>query len=289
VSSRNDVIRIVSANFGNGGAGPDGGKDRWHMMTAFLRDQSPDIVLCQEIRGSKPGQAKDHLLATARQAGLAPAALGPPAPGAASGDGNHTAILVRERPGLTVLDRGPADCAPWDALPWCEALLEIPGIPCPVRFYSVRLPHSSSIRQLDYASQLATSIAERREAGEAPVAGGDWNCLSPADDYTLADLATSMPVRVRPARIRYGPHGMKPNYDVHYVLAAVGLEDAATLLRPGQRQPPDLTPSGTAGGRVDRVLLTRELAPDLTSYRQVRTGASDRDSIVITLTPSWAA
>jgi hypothetical protein len=204
VSSRNNVIQIVSANFGHGGPGPDGGKDRWHAMTAFLRDESPDIALCQQIRGSKPGQAGEHLLATARQAGMTPVALGPPAPGAASGDGNRTAILVRERPGLAVLDGGPAGRTPWDALPWCDALLEIPGIPCPVRFYSVRLPHSSSVWQLDFASRLATWIAERREAGEAAVAGGDWNCLSPADDYTLADLATSMPVRVRPARIRYG-------------------------------------------------------------------------------------
>jgi hypothetical protein len=34
---------------------------------------------------------------------------------------------------------------------------------------------------------------------------------------------------------------MKPDYDVHYVLGAVGLEDVATFLRPEQRQPPDLT------------------------------------------------
>ena len=191
MSRGNDVIQIVSANFENGGFGPDGGKDRWHMMTAFLRDQSPDIVLCQEIRGSKPGQAGEHLLATARQAGMTPAVLGPPAPEAASGDGNRTAILVRERPGLTVLDRGPAGRAPRDALPWCDALLEIPAIPCPVRFYSVHLPHSSGVRQLDFASRLATWIAERREAGEAAVAGGDWNCLSPADDYKLAAYRTA--------------------------------------------------------------------------------------------------
>jgi endonuclease/exonuclease/phosphatase family metal-dependent hydrolase len=288
VSRGNDVIRIVSANFGYGGPGPDGGEDRWHVMTAFLRDESPDIVLCQEIRGSKPGGAGEHLLAAARQAGMTLVVLGPPAPGAASDCyGSRTAILAR--PEVAALDRGPAGRVPWDALPWRDALLEVPGIPCPVRFYSVRLPHSSSVWQLDFASRLATRIAERREAGEAAIAGGDWNCLSPADDYTLADLATSMPVRVRPARIRYGPHGMKPNYDVHYVLTAVGLEDVATFLRPEQRQPPDLTPSGTAGGRVDRVLLTPELAPDASSYRQVRTGASDHDSIVVTLTPSWAA
>lgn len=50
MSSSNDVIRIVSANFKYGGLGPDGGKDRWHTMTAFLASQSPDVVLCQGIR-----------------------------------------------------------------------------------------------------------------------------------------------------------------------------------------------------------------------------------------------
>jgi endonuclease/exonuclease/phosphatase family metal-dependent hydrolase len=279
---------IASVNWLNGGLGPDGGKDRWYAMTDFLGSQSPDVVLCQEIRGGKPGQAEEHLLATARRLGMAPVALGPSAPGAASGDGNRTAILVRERVGLTVLDRGPAGHAPWDALPWCDALLEIPGVPIPVRFYSVHLPHSSGVWQLDFASRLATWVEERREVGEAAIAGGDWNCLAPADRY-MPDQLAAMPARVRPARMRSGPHGLEANYDVHYVLAAVGLEDAAAFLARDQRQPPDLTPSGAAGGRVDRVLLTRGLAPAISSYKQIRTGASDHDSLVVTIDVARAA
>ena len=63
--------------------------------------------------------------------------------------------------------------------------------------------------------------------------------------------------------MRYTPQDrtLSPNYDVHDVLASVGLHDAAAVLAPGRRDPHDLAPAGTSrGGRVDRVYLTGELA-----------------------------
>ncbi len=48
---------------------------------------------------------------------------------------------------------------------------------------------------------------------------------------------------------------------MHDVLACVGMEDTVAVLAPGQRDPHDLTPTGTStGGRIDRIYLTWELA-----------------------------
>ena len=282
------VLQVASVNMLYGGVDADGSRDRWQALTGFLREQQPDVLLCQEMAAARPSGVERHLLETARSLGLTPAALGPPAPGAASGSEHHTAVLVR--PELEVTDSGPAAAyQPWDHVPWAEALLRVPGLPSPVRFYSVHLPYSSAIGQAHYASKLASRIAARAEQGEQALAAGDWNCLAPGDAYTQDQLA-AMPARVRPARIRLLPGGtLEPILDVHYVLAGVGLADIAATLPPGRRNPPGLTPTGTAGGRVDRAYATHALATAVTACRQVRTAATDHDVLLLTVDVTRAA
>ena len=282
------ALRVASVNMLYGGIDAGGSRDRWHALTRFLRVQEPDVLLCQEMQAATPSGVHRHLLDTARSLGMTAEALGPPAPGAASGSEHHTAVLVR--PGLEVIDTGPATAyRPWDHVPWAEALLRVPGLPFPVRFYSVHLPHSSDVWQKHYANKLATRIAARAEDGEQALAAGDWNCLAPTDAYTQDQLA-AMPARVRPARIRSLPDGtLEPILDVHYVLYGIGLTDIAASLPPGRRDPPDLTPTGTAGGRVDRAYAPRALASAVTACRQVRTTATDHDVLLLTIDVTEAA
>jgi hypothetical protein len=48
-----------------------------------------------------------------------------------------------------------------------------------------------------------------------------------------------------------------PNYDVEDALASVGMEDAAAIPTPEQRDPAELTPTRTRRGRrADRIYLT---------------------------------
>jgi endonuclease/exonuclease/phosphatase family metal-dependent hydrolase len=282
------VLRVASVNMNYGGIDPDGSAGRWQALTGFVREQEPDVVLCQEMAAHKPSGLQRHLLDTARSLGMTSAALGPPAPGAASGSEHHTAVLVR--PGLEVTDTGPATAyRPWDHVPWAEALLGVPGLPFPLRVYSVHLPHSSAIGQKHYVSKLASRVAARAEDGEQALAAGDWNCLAPGDAYTQEQLA-AMPARVRPARLRLLPDGTwEPVLDVHQVLAAVGLADVAAGLPPERRDPPALTPTGTAGGRVDRAYAPLVIASAVTSCRQVRTPATDHAVLLLTISITKAA
>jgi hypothetical protein len=245
-------------------------------------------VLCQEMAAHNPSGVHRHLLDTARSLGMTPAALGPPAPGAASGSEHHAAVLVR--PGLDVTDAGPAAAyRPWDHVPWAEVLLGVPGLPFPLRVYSVYLPHSSDTMQKHYANKLASRIAARAEDGEQALAAGDWNCLAPGDAYTQDQLA-AMPARVRPARLRLLPDGTwEPVLDVHQVLAAIGLVDIAASLPPDRRDPPDLTPIGTAGGRVDRAYAPPVIASTVTACLQVRTPATDHAVLLLTISITKAA
>jgi hypothetical protein len=58
--------------------------------------------------------------------------------------------------------------------------------------------------------------------------------------------------------MRYTPQDqtLGPNYDVHDVLASVGLHDAVAVVAPGTRGPHGLTAAGTSGaGRVNRIYL----------------------------------
>jgi endonuclease/exonuclease/phosphatase family metal-dependent hydrolase len=284
-----DVLVVASLNWRYGGVDPDGSKDRWRALTEFLDAEEPDVVLCQEFQAATPSGVHRHFQDTASALGMTAAVLGPPAPGAASGSEHHTAILVRDTDGLDLLDTGPAAAyLPWDHVPWAEALLRVPGLPNPVRFYSVHLPYSSDVWQRHLANKLASRIAQRAEHGEQAFTAGDWNCLAPADSYTQAQLA-AMPAKVRPARINVLPDGtLQPILDVHQVLAGIGLADVASVVPPARRDPPELAPSGTAGGRVDRGYATPGFAA-AARCRQVRTGATDHEALVFAIDIAAAA
>src|SRR5437879_2024851 len=100
------MLRVASVNMLYGGVDADGGRDRWRALTGFLREQEPDVLLCQEMAAARPSGVERHLLETARCLGMTSVVLGPPAPGAASGSEHHTAVLAR--PWLEVTDVGPA-------------------------------------------------------------------------------------------------------------------------------------------------------------------------------------
>ena len=78
---------------------------------------------------------------------------------------------------------------------------------------------------------------------------------------------------LRPSRMRYSPQdqNLTPNYDVHDVLAGVGMEDAAAVRTPGLSDRDGL-PSPDA--RVNRIYLTRDLAGAATRYGQQTRGAA---------------
>jgi hypothetical protein len=163
-----------------------------------------------------------------------------------------------------------------------EALVQVPGWAHPLRAYSVDLPARSSTDQRSQADHLASRIAD---LGELAVAGGNWNSYSRADTITAAALEVA-PRHLRPARMRYTPQDrtLSPNYGVHDVLTSVGLEDAAAVVAPGQRDPHPDTLSGTgSNGRVDRIYLTRELAGAASRHDQQDIGDSDHQALMLVL------
>lgn len=102
-------------------------------------------------------------------------------------------------------------------------------------------------------------IAELTGLGELAVAGGNWNSYGRADRIIPAAL-DSAPLHLRPPRLRYSPQDqiLTPNYDVHDVLACVGMEEVVTV----RAFVPDDLASAETGviGRVDRLYLTRDLS-----------------------------
>jgi hypothetical protein len=281
-------LRIASANFGFGGIDrATGSTERWEKTISALRAWQPHIVLCQEISALTPGGLRAHLWATANVLDMIPL-LGPPTP--LSLTGNHPAILIAASAGLAILDAGPAAYPPGSGPQpaWCEALVQVPGWRRPLHAYSVHLPPRSSTEQRSQADRLASRIAE---LGELAIAGGDWNSYGRADPVSAIALA-HQPPHLRPPRMRYTPHDqtVTPNYDVHDVLASVGMEDAAAFLPPGQRQPADLTATGTGnGGRIDRLYLTFDLTQAAARYIQQDTGGSDHHALMLTLDTARAA
>lgn len=280
-AARNEQLTIASVNFfGAGAAGYS--TERRQALTGLLQAESPHVVLCQELKGQTPGDLYKDLQATARELGMTALSVSC-APGTASGQQAYTAILVSGSAGLDVIDTGPADGAPWS-----EALLLVPGVPYPVRFYSVHLPGNSSVHQKHHASMLACRVAGLAGASsELAFAGGSWNCLAPADGYTQDQLA-AMPPQARPAQVRVLPDDtLEPVLDVHYVLHGIGLADVAAAVPPERRNPPELTPTGPAG-RTCRAYAARDLAAAVASYQQVRNEASD-DLLVMTIDPGAAS
>jgi hypothetical protein len=285
-------LRIAVANFQPGGVDADN-TGRWDQMMHWdktvgaLRAWQPHLVLGQEISAAAPGGLRASLWTTANTLGMIPL-LGPPAPALVTGA--YPAILIAAHARLVILDSGPVPCPAETGFrpAWCEALVQVPGWSSPIRAYSVGLPARSSTEQRVQADYLASRVADR---GELAMAGGNWNSYSRADPVTAAMLEAA-PLHLRPARMRYTPQdqALSPNYDVHDVLASVGLHDAVTVMAPGQRDPHDVTAAMTSrGGRVDRIYLTRELAAAASRHDQRDSENGDRRLLMLTLDGSRAA
>lgn len=274
------TLSVAAANLQYGGLSESGDGSAWAKSMACLRRWAPDVLLVQEMNGRAAWRLHAHLWRTARELGMTPV-LGPPMPDSVSG--NHTAVFVRTTAGLMILDAGPPPGTVTSS--WCEALVAVPGIGHPVWLISVHLPARSLTSAHVQAERLANLIAHR---GGLVIAGGDWNGYA---DPIAPDVLQALPAHLRPARMRTGPGGqLAPDFHVHQVLAAVGLGDAAAGLLPGQRTPPELTPTGITGGaRVDRIYLTRSLIPAVDRYQQQPTGGSDHQALLLTISLARAA
>jgi endonuclease/exonuclease/phosphatase family metal-dependent hydrolase len=288
---QDDQFLVASCNLNYAGIAPGGDDSRWQASMTVLRGWAPDIVLLQEMAtpaGTIAGLQK-HLWRTGNELGMTPL-LGPAGP--LSVTGNHPAILVATSRGLRILDAGPPPFTdPGSPAPsWCHAVLQVPAIPHPVAVYSVHLPARSAQEQLSQAQRIASLAVQQ---GMLTIAGGDWNSF-PRDSAALRDLARMDP-HLRPPRMRTrpGPAGtmlLEPNYDVDDVLTGAGLTDAATSLPPDRRDPPDLTATSiNDNGRIDRFYLSPGLPAAVERYVQARTGGSDHDTLMITLSRAAAA
>lgn len=276
-----DDLRIASANLQEGGIDIETGSNlRWHRTIDALKAWKPHILLVQELRSASPEHTlRRHLHRTANALGMTPI-LGPVSP--EPGSGNYPAILIATSSGLTILDDGPW-WSPPGAPPWCHALIQVPGMPHPIRFYSVHLPARSVTFQLIWAEHLANRIAQ---LGELTIAGGDWNSFSrgDAEQLTSKHLERLSPHLI-PPRMRLTDTGERlPNYDVHDVLDSIGLIDAAACLPADRREPAGLTPTADCGvGRIDRFYTTLTLATAIRRYHQKPTGGSDHHAILLSL------
>lgn len=272
-------LRIAVANFRSGSTGTgDTGRweqaMRWDKTVSALRGWQPHLVLCQEISAMMPGRQRGQLWMTANTLGMTAV------PGLAGG--TCPAVLVAASAGLAVLDAGPAWSPAAVTQPaWCEALVQVPGWAHPLRACSVDLPPHSSVEQRSQADLLASRVAG---LGELAVAGGNWNSWGRAGAIPAIALDLAPP-HLRPARMRYAPHDqtLTPNYDVHDVLASVGLEDAAALAS-GPGGSPGPGPAGTgSSGRADRLYLTWDLADAAAGYTWQDTGDSEHQALLFTL------
>jgi hypothetical protein len=283
------ILRVARAGLQSGGIdAATGSRSRWETTVAALRDTSAHVVLVQEMAAHPPHRLRAHLWRAANALGMTPV-LGPPGPGPVPGLGNHPAILVAAGAGLRIIDDGSPLWGPGGgALPsWCHALVEVPGLAHPLAFYSAHLPARSAVAQLAQAEELASVIAQR---GELTIAGGGWNCFSPADHLTTGELA-AMPPQLRPSRLRRRADdgAWVPNYDVDDCLTGIGLVDVAADLPPGEREPAELTATAGPGGRIDRFYVTAGLDAAAGRYQQRDSGGSDHQMLVFHLDVSAAA
>lgn len=276
-TDQDERLTVASVSFS--AAGPDSREDWRQVLAGLLHTESPQVVLCQQVPGEKPDDICRNLRSAVGEAGLTAVAVRQASyPDPADGPGCYTAILVRASAGLDVVSADPA------GVPWSEALLRVAGIPYPVRFCSTWLPDTARTWQVRYASQLAIRVTAPARAGsELAFAGGNWNCLAPADNYTQPQLRR-MPERSRLAAIdTWVDNTLEPVLHVHNVLEEAGLADVAAIVPMRHRYPPELRPTGR-GGRTCRAYATRALARAVGSYRQVRSAAGD-DLLVMTIDP----
>jgi hypothetical protein len=191
------VLSIGSVNMLHGGFGPGGSLARLDTFTAAVERLGLRAVMLQELPGLPPGSppapsrnmplegydriaagsarlqhdaARSHLERIAGRTGMT-GVLGAIVPG--QGRRLYTAILVRESGGITITGTGPPPMASPGAEdpPWCQATIEIEGVPHPLDLYSVHFPARMAVEQLRQAQRLANLVIQR---GRLAHLAGDW-------------------------------------------------------------------------------------------------------------------
>jgi hypothetical protein len=275
--SDHDAIRIASVNLLDGGLDPDGSDARLQQSAAALRNWEPHMVLAQELHAPGEELVRRQFRSLANALGLEPCALGQP-----RGSRRLRTGILADTSVVEVIDDGPPPAL--DAPFWAEAIVRVRATGTVLSLASVHAPATTATGQGVEAERLATRTAQR---GLLAVAGGDWNCYTPADGLTEEEVS-SLPSHLRPARARITADRVTANYDVHYTLAAVGLTDPVPALPPDRREPPD--PPGTGShprARIDRFYLwpPRQLPPAVRCYHQKPNPGSDHQIIMICLDP----
>lgn len=266
-------LTVASASFS--GTGADSGEDWRQALAGLLHAESARAVLCRQMPGEEPDDIHRDLQSV-REAGMTAVVVRHAFhPDPADGPGRHGAILVRGSGGPDIVSAGQAD------VPWSEALLTAPGIPCAVGFYSTWLPDGSKTRRRRYATLLSTRVtALERGGGQPAFADGNWSCLAPADNYTQPQLRR-MPERPHLAAIdMWWDDTLEPVLNVHHVLEGAG-RARVTIVRPRHRYPPELGPTRRAcrayvnpGSRQGRRQLPA--GPQQRGRRPARTGHRSR-------------
>lgn len=262
------TLRVASANINGGGS----------QSVAALRDWRPHLVFLQELRARGDEEAREVLQALAGTLGMEQCALGLP-----RGDRQQRTAILADPSVLEVLDHGPAPVP--DAPYWAEAVIRVRATGTDLYVVGEHAPATNAVGQLAGAQRLATRITRR---GILAVAGGDWNCYSPADALTRAELL-ALPLHLRPARTRregrFRPR-LVANLDVHDTLTLVGLDDPVPFLAPDRRHPPE--PPGTGShprARIDRFYLWpfKDLLAAVLCYHQKPNPGSDHQMLMICL------
>jgi len=270
-----DALRVASVNLLDGGVDPDGTTARREQAAAALRDWQPHLVLVQELYAPGEELVRGHWRALANATGLEPCALGLP-----RGSRRLRTGILAATAALEILDDGPPPGR--DAPYWAEATVRIRDSGTILAIVSVHAPATTAAGQLAEAQRLATRAAQR---GGITIAGGDWNCYTPADALTSDELA-ALPPHLRPSRTRQADGTLTANHDVHDTLTSVGLADPVPVLPPGRRDPP--RPPGTGShprARIDRFYIWpgAELLPAVRCYHQKPNPGSDHQMIMICL------
>lgn len=278
-TSRDDSLRVVSANVLDGGVDDGGGTSRMQQTVNAVLEWDPDIVLAQELRGTA-GIASRHWWAWANALGMTAVALGPP-----RGSKEQRCAIFARSPKIQVLESGPAPVH--DRPGWAEAIVLIKSTGTELRVISDHAQATTAAGQLSEAERQAA-----RAARTLSIIGGDRNNYSPEDDLAdseLTGIRTTMP-HVASSRLRLGLDGkLTANYDVHQVLTSAGLVDPVPHLAGGSRFPaaPGRTASGP--GRIDRFYMSGQMLPAVRRYDQRANPGSDHQMLMVTLSLSALA
>jgi hypothetical protein len=185
--SASGQFRIASVNLHFAGVARGGDDSCWQASMAALRAWDPDIVLLQEMAAPAGVIAglHAHLWRTANELDMTPL-LGPPGP--LSVTGNHPAVLVKTSRGLTILDAGPPLWASGGgpAPAWCQALVQVPGIPHPIMVYQssrARIASAAS-RPVSFSARCKMVTSASRDGAQPGLPGSRTRPRSPHQPAT---------------------------------------------------------------------------------------------------------